>query len=74
MLKKKINSQAGAEGVKILGIRSIKKQEWGFSVGQPILIYALVGGLVAGGVFKTIYDRRMNYYPYMYFTFTPNTW
>ena len=50
MWKKKSNSQARIEGVKILGVRSIKKQEWGFSVGQHILIYALVGGLVADEV------------------------
>ena len=50
-VKKELNSQARAEGVKILGVRSIKKQEWGFSVGQPILIYALFWGLVAGGIF-----------------------
>ena len=49
--KLKLNSQARDEGVKILGVRSIKKQEWGFSVGQLILIYALVGGFVAGGIF-----------------------
>ena len=48
---KKLNSQARAEGVKILGVRSIKKQEWGFSVGQPILIYAFVGCFVEGAIF-----------------------
>ena len=46
-----LNSQARAEGVKILNVGSIKKQEWGFSVGQPILIYAQVGGFVAGVIF-----------------------
>ena len=46
--KNSLNSQARAEGVKILGVRSIKKQEWGFSVGQPILIYVLVGWSVKG--------------------------
>ena len=40
--RKKLNSLARAEGVKILAVRSIQKQEWGFSVGQSILIYALV--------------------------------
>ena len=57
--KKNLNSQARAEGVKILGVRSIKRQVWGFSVGQPILIYAFVGGLVAGGFSKqsTIVER-----------------
>ena len=49
--KKKSNSRARAEGVKILGVRSNMKQDCGFPVGQPILIYALVGGLVAGGIF-----------------------
>ena len=49
--EKKINSLARAEGIKILGVRNIKKQEWGFSVGQPILIYELVSGPVAGEVF-----------------------
>ena len=49
--KKKLNSLAKTEGVKILSVRSIKKQELGFSVGQPILIYALVRGLLAGGIF-----------------------
>ena len=49
--KNNLNSQARAEGVIILGVRSIKKQEWGFSVGQPILIYTLVEDLVAGGIF-----------------------
>ena len=44
-------SQARTEWDKILDVRSIKKQEWGLSVGQTILIYALVGGLVAGGIF-----------------------
>ena len=34
----------------MLGARMIKKQEWGFSVGQLILIYALVRGLVAGWI------------------------
>ena len=43
--------QARAEGVKILGVRNIKKHEWGFSVGQPILICAYVENLVAGGIF-----------------------
>ena len=46
-----LNSQVRAEGVKILGGRSIKKQEWGFSVGQPILIYVLVGGPIADAIF-----------------------
>ena len=36
--KNYLNSQVRAEGVKILGARSIKKQEWSLSVGQPILI------------------------------------
>ena len=35
----------------MISVRSIKKQEWGFSVGQPILIYAIVGGFVAGAIF-----------------------
>ena len=47
----KLNSQDRAEGVKILGVRSIKKQEWGFTVGQPILIFLLVSGSVAGAIF-----------------------
>ena len=50
-IKNNSNSQARAEGVKILGVISIKKQEWGFSVGQLILIYVLVGGPVAGAIF-----------------------
>ena len=62
--KNYLNSQARAEGVKILGVWSFKKQEWGFSVGQPILIYVLVGGHVAGAIFSTIYDRRTNDYPH----------
>ena len=49
--EKKLNSQARLEGVKILGVRNIKKQEWVFSVGQPILICAHVGNHVAGGIF-----------------------
>ena len=50
-VKKKLISQARAEVVKILGVRNIKKQEWGFYVGQPILICAYVGNLLAGGIF-----------------------
>ena len=46
-----LNSLARAEGVEILGVRSIKKQEWGFSVVQPILIYVFVGGPVADAIF-----------------------
>ena len=38
MRKKKFNSQARAEGVKIIGVRNIKKQELGVPVGQPIPI------------------------------------
>ena len=49
-VKKKKTSQTRAEGIKILDVRSIKKHEWGFSVCQTILLYALVGGLVAGGI------------------------
>ncbi len=63
-----MNSQARAEWVKISGVRSIKKEEWGFSLGQLILIHVLVGGPVAGA----IYNQRMNDYPHIYFTFTPN--
>ena len=33
-----LNSQARAEGVKMFGARSIKKQEWSLSVCQPILV------------------------------------
>ena len=40
-----------AEGVKVLGVRTIKKQLWGLSVSQPILIKVLVGGPVAGAIF-----------------------
>ena len=49
--KNYLTSLARVEGVKILGVRSIKKQECGISVGQPILIYVLVGGPVAGAIF-----------------------
>ena len=49
--RKKIKFTGEGRVVKILGVRSIKKQERGFSVGQPILICALVGGLVAGAIF-----------------------
>ena len=35
-IKNNSNSQARAVGVKILGVRSIKKQGWSFSVGQTI--------------------------------------
>ena len=48
-----LNPQLRAERVKMLGARSMKKQEWSFSVGQPILICALVGGSVAGVIFQT---------------------
>ena len=37
-VKKKLNSQVRAEGIKTVGVRNIKKQESDFSVGQPILI------------------------------------
>ena len=49
--KNYLNSQVREVGVKILGVRRIKKQEWGFSVGQPILIYVLVGCPVAAAIF-----------------------
>ena len=50
--KKKLNSQARtrAKGIKILGFRSIKKQEWVFFC-RLALIYTIVGGLVAGRIF-----------------------
>ena len=50
-VKEKKTSQVRAEWVKISGVKSIKKQEWGFSVGQPILICVHVGNPVAGGNF-----------------------
>ena len=46
--KKKFTGES--RRVKILGVRSIKKQEWGFSIGQPYLIYPLVVDLVSGGI------------------------
>ena len=49
--KNYLNSQARAEEAKIFGVRSIKKQEWVFSVGRPILIYVLVSSPVAGAIF-----------------------
>ena len=40
-----------AEEVKTIGVRNIKKQEQGISVGQPIPIWAHVGNPVEDGIF-----------------------
>ena len=37
-----LNSQAREEGVKMLGVKNIKKQEYSLSLGQSILVCAFV--------------------------------
>ena len=51
MLKKKNQILRRGQRVSKLGVRNIKKQESGFSVGQPILIWAHVRNPVADGIF-----------------------
>ena len=64
---KNTNFKFTPEGRGGQNIRCIKKQEWGFPVGQPILIYVL------GGWSRSRCDFLNHDYLHIYFTFTPNT-